>query len=663
MKATHQPRQFTIVAAVACFVVLVLVAHRAALHQISATDPRALAQILLVARGILLSIGLSVAVLAYYWKSLRTLALVEAGDDAQSLLDAAEYSRRNVLWFIHLRWVAVAAVLGLITIARGPSLAPLVGWWVALVAANIAFELWVVRAETFDRQILVQAILDLVVLTGFLNASGGLENPLYTVFLFHVIVGRILLPSNRAMAVTLTSASLFCLLACGEYLQILPHYTNFFFPHEGAGEPTVAAVNTAAHDHVGAVHASHDLFYVLGRTIPFLAVLLLTDYFMARVIARLRSSETHLQSVARRAFLERERLEGVIDASGIGMMQVTPGTTVSWHSARVARWFGWKPKEVDETCPLLDSGCDTCVVQEVVASGRVAATERRVALRGGGDRYFRHSASPVCDPNGHVTQVVEVIQDVTEQRELEAEALRAGKLSVLGRLAAGIAHEIGNPLASLATRLSLLERRNQNAAFVAQSVTILRAQIERISRIVYGVSQFARTQRRDRTLWELNDVLEETIEILKLDTRAKHIRFETDLEKPSPIVFGIRDQISQIALNLVLNAVEAMPAGGRVFVSSETRGNEAIFTVRDEGPGVPDDVLPHLFEPFFSTKEKGTGLGLSICYGLAAAQGGRIEVASTSAVGAAFSVTLPLEGNPVTIPEDASRSNVRETEK
>jgi len=632
----HRPQQLFVLGAVVCLVLVVVVGHEAAVPGIDHTEVSS-AQITRVVRGLLLSLLLSLGTLALYWGSLRELTLSAMAGD-QPLSDRSQRWRRNVLWFIHVRWVVVAAALGLITSARMPSLKPLLMWWVALVVANLVFELWAKKGVNFEQQILVQAVVDITVLTGFLSASGGLENPLYTAYVFHIIVGRSLLSSGRATVVSLTAAALFCLLACGEYLQVLPHYTNFFFPHDGADALPLADPAV----HAEALHASHNLYFVLGRTIPFLTILVLTDFFMIFVMAVLRSSESNLETAARQALVERERLEGVVDASGVGMMQATPEAAITWFSRRVGQWFDWRASSLGSSCPLLAAGCETCVVRNTAVSGRVAEAERRVVLPGGGERYFRHSASPVHDRDGRVVQVVEVIQDVTARRALEAEAARASKMSALGRMAAGIAHEIGNPLASLGTRLSLLERRHQNPSFVLQSVVVLRQQIDRISRIVRGVSHFARVQRADRSRWEINAMLEETIDVVTLDRRARNIVFDRQLEVPSPRVRAVRDQISQIVLNLLLNAVEEMPQGGTVWIASSRRQNEVVFSVTDQGKGIAAESWSQLFEPFFTTKEDGTGLGLSISYGFAAAHGGRIEVDSPAGRGARFSVFLPL---------------------
>jgi signal transduction histidine kinase len=602
-------------------------------------------------RGIFGSLAVAAAVATLLFRRLPTLGDDRAQAASADLIDREERRRQYARWFVNMRWIAITVSLTLIVLAvlildvlPRQTLVPLAGWWSVLVAANFLFSRWVQGGKGFMRQILAQGAVDLVVLTGLLNASGGLENPLYTVYLFHVIIAGILLPKRRAAGLTLLASLLFMLLAFGEYFHVLPHYTIALFPHEEVvSSPEVhGAESEAGHD---GPHASHNIFFVLGRSLPFLGVLLLVAYFTAIIMERLRASEYDLEDVARRAMFDRRRLEGVVDASGFGMMQVGQNARLQWFSQRVVDWNGWREDQLDSTCPLLggDIGCRDCIAMRTFETGTVLEAERREKLDGGGERYFRHRTSPVRDRDGSVVQVVEVLEDITTRKAFEAEAVHAGKLSVLGRMAAGIAHEIGNPLSSLSARLSLLERRS-DPAFVGESVGLLRAQLDRIKRIVHGVSHFARLRRQGWTVWELNGLVREAVEVMALDRRAGNVSFISRLAEPSPRVRGVRDQILQVMLNLLLNAAEAMPGGGEVIIETRQRDSQVELAVTDTGSGIADNVRAHLFEPFFTTKDEGTGLGLSISYSLVHAHGGRIEVDSTPGGGARFAVYLAPAG-------------------
>lgn len=667
-------------------------------------------------RGVAASLVIA-AVVAWFLLSGRLPVFpvsFPSGDHPQ-IIDRKERLRLHVRWFLHMRWLAAGFALSLIFIAvpvanilPRNSLIPLLGWWSVLVAANIAFHLWERRGENPEKQIIIQASVDLIVLTGFLNASGGIENPLYIAYLFHVIIPGILLERKKAFGLTILAALLFAGLAFGEYLRILPHSTNILFPHghahagtggvsvpelpaspeageqtsaagggDGGGEmhvhddgsthvhegPASAGVaasedqilsgarSTAGPGSPGAIeetteteHASHDLLFVAGRGLPFLFVLLLTAYFTSVFAERLTASESDLERAARTAMLEHERLERVIEGSRVGMMLVAPGPSVAWYSRRAADWLALGPSAAGNTCPLsrADGGCARCIAEEASRTGMPLELERAEERRWGAVRHFRHSTSPVRDESGAVVQVVELIEEITARKLLEAEALHAGKLSVLGKMAAGIAHEIGNPLSSLSTRLHLLEK-NRSPEFVGESLQTLRDQIERIGRIVRGVSNFARREKREWDSWSLNDVVSEALAIVKLHKGAGGVDLRQSLANPSPVVRGVRDQILQVALNLILNAVEAQSGRGSVEIQTFTSNGQAGFLVADTGKGMTEEVKSRLFEPFFTTKASGTGLGLSVSYSFVHAHGGRIDVTSKAGRGSRFTVLLPAD--------------------
>ncbi len=528
-------------------------------------------------RGIATSLVLAAFVGAYLLRQPAGIfAAPKEEPELPSLPDDLEVQRRHARWFVNLRWVATAFLLGMILIAVPVArilpvrtLAPLFAWWSLLAVANLVFAYWVRRGEHIQQQILVQALVDLVILTGLLNASGGIENPLYFVYLFHVIIANILLSGRRALMVTAAAGLLVSVVALGEYLRFLPHYTNLLFPHEHGLPTDVGLDGEAGHVHDAAGHAAHDLIFVLGRWLPFLGVLALTAYFVSMVAERLRESQRQLQGAVRRLTLEHQRLERVVEGTGIGMMLVAPDLKVVWSSRRAGDWLELSKGKSAGRCPLYrtSGGCEECIAESTLQSGVPHESERAVVTAKGERRYFRHVSSPVLDAQGRTIQVVELLEDVTTRKALEAEALHHGKLSVLGQMAAGIAHEIGNPLSSLSTRLELIERRS-DPEFLKRSVGLLRGQIDRIARIVQGVSAFGRTRSREWTLWRVKDVLQEAVDLVVMDRRAKVISFEVGFSEPSPQVRGVRDQISQVFVNLVLNAIEAMPEGGTIRVET-----------------------------------------------------------------------------------------------
>jgi signal transduction histidine kinase len=576
------------------------------------------------------------------WYLVQHPTIVQRFDDASGVfLESRRWKADHLRWFIQMRWIAAGFALALIVIAipltgilSAAHLLQLLICWAALVVANFLFLDALQRGFDFDRQVIAQSVVDLTVLTGMLNASGGIENPLSIAYLFHVIIAGILLPKRKALGVAIFGSAIFLFLALGEMFEVLPHATILLFPH------SYSMMGGQLHIH----HAAHDPVFVAGRVLAFLGVMLLTAHFTTLVTERLRESETDLEVSARKALLEQRRLEGVIDAAGLGIAIIGPSAMVEWTNARLAGWLGWTESVAGSSCPhdhRDPRNCIACAAAQTLASGEQCDIEMALPAKGGRLRYFRSVTSPVIDADGRVAQAVAVVEEATARKALEAEALHAGRLAVLGQLAAGIAHEIGNPLSSLQARLQLMKRR-KDPDFQRDSLDVLQNQIDRIGRIVRNVSHLSHNGRDGWISVDVNAVASEALALVKLDARAANVRFSERLKEQLMPVRGVRDQLLQVTLNLLLNAIEAMPSGGTLDVSTFEERQRIRIAVADSGTGIEESTREHLFEPFFTTKPQGTGLGLSICYSLVHAHGGTIEVTSEPGRGSCFTVDLPV---------------------
>ncbi len=270
------------------------------------------------------------------------------------------------------------------------------------------------------------------------------------------------------------------------------------------------------------------------------------------------------------------------------------------------------------------------------------------------------TANEVRDPVGATIATVSVMQDVGRLRELERRRLEQAlfdseKLAATGRLAASIAHEINNPLEAIQNALYLLVKRIPEDDPNAKFLNIAMKETERMSRILRQMLGFYRPAA-DLTPTDLNALIEEAETLVAKRLRDRSVRVEKILDPTLPKVMASADQIKQVILNLVLNAAEAMPKGGLITVTTEAHHDAATGFIRtdavrvqvaDTGPGISEEYLPHIFEPFFSTKgEKGTGLGLWVSLGIAQSHGGRLQVRNRPGGGTVFSMTLPIGGPP-----------------
>ena len=271
------------------------------------------------------------------------------------------------------------------------------------------------------------------------------------------------------------------------------------------------------------------------------------------------------------------------------------------------------------------------------------------------NRVLRLTAAPLTgvEPGS----VVILIEDVTEQRLLEAQIIQNDKMASIGQLVSGVAHELNNPLTSIAGLAELLLERPAHPELPREHLRVIHEQAERAGRIVRNLLTFARKGVPEQAAVDLNDVVSRTALLIVYELHLHGIELESELSPDPVVVLGDRYELQQVLLNLVTNAVQAV-AGleeGRprkITLSTGLSETEGVLGVRDTGPGVPQHLAPYLFTPFFTTKApgEGTGLGLSLSYGLVKAHGGTLTYQPAAVTGAEFRVTLPrFEG--VNLPE------------
>lgn len=260
---------------------------------------------------------------------------------------------------------------------------------------------------------------------------------------------------------------------------------------------------------------------------------------------------------------------------------------------------------------------------------------------------FKINISPFKDPSGgHVV----IFEDITEKKKMEEKLLQTSKLASLGKLTAGISHEIGNPLASISSLVqelrSLKIESKDEVEFTAESLKTINNHIERIAKIVRSLGDFARISSAEKVPSNIAEILDRTINLVKYDKRFKNIQLTTDIEGIPPLKVN-PDKIQQVFLNLIINALDAMLDGGRLHISMKKRDSAVDMVVSDTGSGIDESALGKIFDPFYTTKShgKGTGLGLSICYGIIREHNGTITVKSKKGEGTTFYISLPAANN------------------
>jgi two-component system, NtrC family, sensor histidine kinase HydH len=241
-----------------------------------------------------------------------------------------------------------------------------------------------------------------------------------------------------------------------------------------------------------------------------------------------------------------------------------------------------------------------------------------------------------------VEQATERLREMhRELQESFEQVKRAERLSAVGQLAAGLAHEIRNPLASLAGAAGLLQRPQTSEQRRGECAAIILKECDRLNRLLSQFLDFARPRAPRYQMVDLRGELEAVVELAAHAIGSKAVRIRLDLPSQAPEMECDPEQIRQAVLNLLLNAIHASPNGGEVVVAVQLEGGRLSLEVRDEGPGVDPAVMDRIFDPFFTTKEDGTGLGLSMVHQIVQQHGGVVTAKTVAAQGTRFQMLLP----------------------
>lgn len=369
-----------------------------------------------------------------------------------------------------------------------------------------------------------------------------------------------------------------------------------------------------------------------------------------------------------RALEAEALLAGLADSTDSGIVLFDPQGNVRLANERFAEFFGLSRKEIAEaqTWNSLAASVGAHFQEPEKMLQRwneIANRPREVSwdeleLFRPARRTIERFGRPVLDAGNELLGRLEIYRDVTGQRLVQSKLLQTEKMAGLGQLVSGIAHELNNPLTSIIGYSQLLLGRRLTAPQEADG-RLIHQEAERAARIVKNLLLFAREARPERRSVNLNEIVERTLALRNYELRVENIELSQDLAPDLPPVVADPAQLQQVLLNLLVNAEQAIRQGSgegsiRVRTRKTPRGRVS-FEILDSGPGIPPEIIPRIFDPFFSTKPSGagTGLGLSITCGIVKEHGGEIVVQSQLGHGAKFTVELPAaahEAPPVSAP-------------
>jgi len=377
---------------------------------------------------------------------------------------------------------------------------------------------------------------------------------------------------------------------------------------------------------------------------PFLDAMTLSEDLALEVASRSREIEE-----------QRRFTSLIIDSLPVGLYVIDRDYRIQvWNRKRETGTQGLRRADVVgrpvfEVLTRQPAGQLRAEFDRVFRSGEIQLMDLEVEGRGE-SRFYRISRIPMRLDGDAISHVITIGEDVTESREVQRRILQSEKLAAVGQLAAGVMHEINNPLATIGACVAAIEGRLGDAADATsrEYLEIIDKEVERCTHIVDGLLDFSRPKETaPKKPVQVNALVEQTLFLLKHHQRFKRVKVTRALGPDLPAVLVNDEQMVQVMMALMLNGVDAMDESGEltvVTIRNPDRKDEVVFEVRDNGHGISPTALPKILEPFYTTKApgRGTGLGLSICYGIVEQHLGRLEVDSEPGLGSTFRVYLPI---------------------
>jgi two-component system NtrC family sensor kinase len=360
------------------------------------------------------------------------------------------------------------------------------------------------------------------------------------------------------------------------------------------------------------------------------------------ILEHLREKNLQLQQA-------RDYLQAVFDAVGVGISIVDKDLRIIKCNERQKELLVRDIKDIEgRHCYEVYCGIDSppliCPAIETIERNREVFL-KEVTKKG---RIFQINTSPLRDRNGNITGVIEVSVDITDKKKTEEALYQAEKLAAVGRLAAGIAHELNNPLGNIIGYAKLLLQSGNLGDWEREKLSVIIEQAQKGSDIIRGLLEFSHQRPLELREVNINNSIERVLSSMESLFKIGNIRVKKEFNLIPPVMADEK-QIEQVFYNIILNAVQALEgrSEGCIEINTMNLNSSVQVSIKDNGPGIPKEHLSLIFDPFFTTKPpgKGTGLGLSICSKIIKKHSGSIWVESRPGEGAVFNILLPLRMN------------------
>jgi len=320
------------------------------------------------------------------------------------------------------------------------------------------------------------------------------------------------------------------------------------------------------------------------------------------------------------------------------------GKILTWNKG-AEKMFGYRADEIIGQSILLlapperQKEITDYILPQIARGGKIYNYETIRKTKSGKSIHVSTTVSPLIDKNGKVTGVSSIIRDITLTRKLEQELMRLERLYLIGEMAAGISHEIRNPLSTVRGFLQMLSEKPELESY-REHFALMIQEMDRANNIISEFLAIGRQKNSEKALQNLNDIIQVILPLIESDALRQDKYIATDLN-PVPEQLLDADQIRQLIFNLVRNGLDAMESGKVLTLRTYTTENRVILEVEDQGSGIHPDILQKLGTPFLTTKANGTGLGLSVCFNIASRHNATIDV-TTSDQGTTFRVIFNL---------------------
>ncbi|NWK56994.1 PAS domain-containing protein [Verrucomicrobiaceae bacterium N1E253] len=392
--------------------------------------------------------------------------------------------------------------------------------------------------------------------------------------------------------------------------------------------------------------------------------------FLDKLIARIDQVEPgEVQNLVMRLVREKGFLESVFEALKEGVLILDPDSQITFVNLAASRIFGIDPNRcIGNPLSQTVRGLDW---KQLADPDRIVSRDMEIFYPE--KRLLNFYLSPIrgeFENDDHLLGYALIVRDITRTRAQEEELVESEKLNALTLLAAGVAHEIGNPLNSLDIHLQLLDRKIKKLpadqqASLSDHLHTAQGEIRRLDTILKQFLQAIRPSqagKNDYKLLPLHDLLRDTLSVLEPELEERNVQISLHLAENPPRLNLDGDQIKQALYNLLKNAFQALPAsGGLIEITTAVSDYDVTLTIRDHGSGIPPEVMGSLFEPFHSTKKTGSGLGLLIVRRILREHGGEFEIESLEGEGTTVTLFFPRQNKNIRLLEDHHSSIIEIT--